>query len=277
MTSESLTTSRGISSEDTPACWLDWRIHECHPFLRLFDKELELRHSRLFAYIHKGWILHHHTGKRAIKAASSVPVIEGADATPRGLLSPRRLAISTPEPEPEEDPSSPPPKRTVISAEKLTAAQDKEYILMPALIEVLEGELAALVLARVTDEGGKEYLRAEAPSCGTHVIENAKTLAPATWWGQYGKHLPLLSSVACKVLAQTVCASAAERNWSVYGAANTAARGRMGHAVGDKLVYCHEALHLKNKLQTASYTQSVEKWDSDSDSDATDDEADLVV
>ena len=39
-----------------------------------------------------------------------------------------------------------------------------------------------------------------------YVIENAKTLAPATWWGQYGKHLPLLSSVACKVLAQTVCA-----------------------------------------------------------------------
>ena len=110
-----------------------------------------------------------------------------------------------------------------------------------------------------------------------YVIENAKTLAPATWWGQYGKHLPLLSSVACKVLAQTVCASAAERNWSVYGAVKTAARGRMGHAVGDKLVYCHEALHLKNKLQTASYTQSVEKWDSDSDSDATDDEADLVV
>ena len=124
----------------------------------------------MFAYIHKGWILHHHTGKRAIKAASSVPVIEGADATPRGLLSPRRLAISTPEPEPEEDPSSPPPKRTVISAEKLTAAQDKEYILMPALIEVLEGELAALVLARVTDEGGKEYLRAEAPSCGTKML-----------------------------------------------------------------------------------------------------------
>ena len=40
----------------------------------------------------------------------------------------------------------------------------------------------------------------------------------------------------------------------------------MGHAVGDKLVYCHEALHLK-KLQSAGYKQAVEKWDSDSDSD----------
>jgi hypothetical protein len=108
MTSETITTSKGISSEDTPACWLDWRIHECHPFLRLFDKELELRHSRLYAYIHKGWVLHSHSGKKAIKAASVVPVIEGVDATPRGLVWPRRLAVSTPEP--EKDPSSPPPK-----------------------------------------------------------------------------------------------------------------------------------------------------------------------
>ena len=51
----------------------------------------------------------------------------------------------------------------------------------------------------------------------------------------------------------------------------------MGHAVGDKLVYAHEALHLKQKLQKASYTQHVEKWDSDSDSDESDDEEDLKV
>ena len=37
-------------------------------------------------------------------------------------------------------------------------------------------------------------------------------------------------------------------------------------------LYCHEALHLKGKLQTASYTQAVEKWDTDSDSDSSDEE-----
>ena len=92
------------------------------------------------------------------------------------------------------------------------------------------------------------------------------------WWAMYGKHLPHLSSVARRVLAQPVCASAAERNWSVYGMIKTSARGRMGHAVADKFVYCHEALHMRSKLQTASYTQVVEKWDSDSDSDASDDD-----
>ena len=101
-------------------------------------------------------------------------------------------------------------------------------------------------------------------------------MAPAMWWGMYGKHLPLLASVARRVLAQPVCASAAERNWSVYGRVKTKERSRLGHAVGDKLVYCHEAIHLEAKLQSAGYKQSVEKWDSDSDSDETDDE-DLKV
>ena len=44
----------------------------------------------------------------------------------------------------------------------------------------------------------------------------------------------------------------------------------MGHAVADKRVYCHEALHLKQKLQDAGYKQEVEKWDTDSDSQESD-------
>ena len=89
----------------------------------------------------------------------------------------------------------------------------------------------------------------------------------------YGFHLRHLSSVARRVLAQPVCASAAERNWSVYGQIKTRERSRMSHAIGDRLVYCHEALHM---LQKAGYEQKVVKWDSDSDSDASDEE-DLKV
>ena len=92
----------------------------------------------------------------------------------------------------------------------------------------------------------------------------------------YCKHRPHLSSVARRVLAQPICASAAERNWSVYGAIKTSARSRLGHGVADKLVFCHEALHLRGKLQTAAYKQAAEKWDSDSDSDESDEE-DLKV
>ena len=53
------------------------------------------------------------------------------------------------------------------------------------------------------------------------------------------------------------------------------ARANGSRRRADKRVYCHEALHLKGKLQTAGYKQAVEKWDSDSDSDASDDEEDL--
>jgi hypothetical protein len=89
---------------------------------------------------------------------------------------------------------------------------------------------------------------------------------------RYGKHLPLIQSVAIRVLSQTVCASAAERNWSVYGQVKIKERSRMGHEMGDMRVYCHEALHLQEKMQTSGYKAKVEKWDSDSDSDETDEE-----
>ena len=48
-------------------------------------------------------------------------------------------------------------------------------------------------------------------------------------------------------------------------------------AAPSALVYIHEALHLRDKVQDAGYKALVEKWDSDSDSDASDDEADLMV
>ena len=67
----------------------------------------------------------------------------------------------------------------------------------------------------------------------------------------------------------------------VYRQVKTTVRSRiLGHAVADKLLYCHEALHLKEKLlkklQRAAYEQKVEKWDTDSESDKSDDEKDLI-
>ena len=83
--------------------------------------------------------------------------------------------------------------------------------------------------------------------------------------------------MSCSNNEQVVCASAAERNWSIYGQIKTQKRSRMGHEVGDKLVYCHEALHLRQKLQKVTYSQKVEKWESGSDSDDSGDEQDLMV
>eukprot|EP00966_Prymnesium_polylepis_P239094 5530092-Prymnesium_polylepis.2 len=100
-------------------------------------------------------------------------------------------------------------------------------------------------------------------------------MTPSAWWGMYGGHLPLLAHMAKVVLSQVVSASTAERNWSVYGKIQSA---RMGHEVSDKRVYCHEALHLKEKLQNANYKVKVEKWVSDSESgEESSDEEDYKV
>lgn len=51
----------------------------------------------------------------------------------------------------------------------------------------------------------------------------------------------------------------------MYGRIHTRERSRMKHAIADKLVYCHEALHLRHKRQCAEYEPDVEPWESDTD------------
>ena len=106
---------------------------------------------------------------------------------------------------------------------------------------------------------------------------NAKQMTPGDWWDQYGSHCPILCSMAPRVLDQPGSASCAERNWSIYGQIRAANRGRMGHPVADKLVFCHESLHLRHKLQDAGYAPEIEQWDSDEESEEEDDEQDFIA
>ena len=66
-------------------------------------------------------------------------------------------------------------------------------------------------------------------------------------------YIPILSSIASRVLAQPASASAAERNWSVYGRTHSAQKARMKHGTADKLVYCHETLHLEKEMVDAGW------------------------
>ena len=99
------------------------------------------------------------------------------------------------------------------------------------------------------------------------VLANAKTMEPAAWWGLYGKHLPPLSALAPRVLAQPAAASAAERNWSIYGQIQALHKTRMAHGTADKLVYCHEAMHVQGRMQDGGWEPDVERWVSDEDSE----------
>ena len=61
-----------------------------------------------------------------------------------------------------------------------------------------------------------------------------------------------------------VSSSAAERNWSVYGSTGRlrllTQKVRMQHRTADKLVYCHEMIHLQQCVQSAGWTADVERW-----------------
>lgn len=116
------------------------------------------------------------------------------------------------------------------------------------------------------------YQRRDGVFSRPSVLTNAKQMEPAAWWGMYGKHLPLLSAIAPRVLAQPAAASAAERNWSIYGQIQGAHKSRMSHGTADKLVYCHEAMHVQLRMQDAGWSADVERWASDEDSDRSEDE-----
>lgn len=113
-----------------------------------------------------------------------------------------------------------------------------------------------------------QYQQREGNFSKAYVLANAKTMAPAQWWDTFGKHLPELASVAKRVLAQPAAASAAERNWSIYGSIKSDRRSQLNHLSADRRVFCHEALHLSTKLQASGYVQRAEAWDACSDSDS---------
>eukprot|EP00965_Chrysotila_dentata_P102222 3374989-Pleurochrysis_carterae.AAC.2 len=97
-------------------------------------------------------------------------------------------------------------------------------------------------------------------------------MTPAAWWGVYGTKMPQTSRNVQIVLSQPASASAAERNWSVYSMIKSKSCNWPLHETSDKLVYCHEALHLREKLHHVGYEEKVARWDVDSDSDSDGDE-----
>lgn len=68
---------------------------------------------------------------------------------------------------------------------------------------------------------------------------------------------------------QPAAASAAERNWSIYGSIKSRGKSHLKHETGDKLVYMYESVRIAKKFG-ANYKPEVEPWDNLSDSDSDD-------
>lgn len=128
-----------------------------------------------------------------------------------------------------------------LNPEYVATAGDHDAATQEGLIKVVERLCLRDVLAEMTAEGSKNtasitlhsdevqsrvakamqelatYQAQEGIFTHAYVRSNAQTMSPSKWWSTYGKHLPNISGIATRVLAQVVCASAAERNWSIYG------------------------------------------------------------
>ena len=118
------------------------------------------------------------------------------------------------------------------------------------------------------------YERKEGAFSKSYVFECAKKMKPSAWWSMFGKHVPVISPIARRVLPQPVCAAGAERNWPIYGQIKTKGRSRLSHSTADKMVFAHETLRLLEKRQTAHYRPPVATWHESSDEET--DEEDLI-
>ena len=67
------------------------------------------------------------------------------------------------------------------------------------------------------------------------------------WWEANGGLVPILKRVAIRILSQPCSASACERNWSAFDAAQTKKRNRLSPDMLEDLVYIRvNSLMLKN-------------------------------
>jgi hypothetical protein len=129
--------------------------------LRTLDQYLEQHHPDLHSYVHKRYLLHVQSGKRAIQSATIIADLEAPDEAPAGLATPKRRTA----PVPRTPDSLPTP------AGDLTEEQARLYKVLPGLIEDAEARLAAIVLKFVTSPAGRDELKAAHPGRGTAMLQ----------------------------------------------------------------------------------------------------------
>ncbi|KAF3776079.1 hypothetical protein EJ110_NYTH49114 [Nymphaea thermarum] len=72
------------------------------------------------------------------------------------------------------------------------------------------------------------------------------TTHPRVWWEMFGSSVPVLQSVAIKILSQPCSASACERNWSAFDATNTKKRNNLAPSRLTNLVFIRMNMFAKH-------------------------------
>ena len=92
-------------------------------------------------------------------------------------------------------------------------------------------------------------------------MEDRWIFDPMLWWSNYGSSLPMLLTVALKLLGQPCLSSCAERNWSTYGFIHCMRRNRITPKHAEDLVFVHSNLRLLSRRRPEYTTGESKKWD----------------
>ena len=92
-------------------------------------------------------------------------------------------------------------------------------------------------------------------------IDDRWILDPMLWWSNYGSKLPMLQTLALKLLGQPCSSSCAERNWSTYGFIHCMRRNRITPKRAEDLVFVHSNLRLLSRRREEYIKGNSKKWD----------------
>ncbi|KAL0010019.1 hypothetical protein SO802_005127 [Lithocarpus litseifolius] len=84
---------------------------------------------------------------------------------------------------------------------------------------------------------------------------------PMLWWTNYGSSLPMLQTLALKLLGQPCSSSCAERNWCTYGFIPCMRRNRITPKRVEDLVFVHSNLRLLSRRRVEYTKGNSKKWD----------------
>ncbi|KAG6413653.1 hypothetical protein SASPL_126367 [Salvia splendens] len=97
-------------------------------------------------------------------------------------------------------------------------------------------------------------------------IHDRWAVSPMTWWTNHGQSIPLLMSLAMKLLSQPASSSCCERNWSTYSFIHSVKRNALTPERAEDLVFVHSNLRHLSRRTDAYKKGETRMWDVGGDS-----------
>ncbi|XP_022843120.1 uncharacterized protein LOC111366639 [Olea europaea var. sylvestris] len=94
-----------------------------------------------------------------------------------------------------------------------------------------------------------------------HVIDARMYEEPISWWANHGSSIPLLQSLAFKLLSQPASSSCCERNWSTYSLIQSIKRNKLATSRAEDLVFIHCNLRLLSRKEEEYKDGPTKYWD----------------